>query len=201
MYLRKELLQNNCKNIYILYMYLKMIQKQLSILNETIELSFLLFENVKNTPILIEKSNKENEELINKNQCYLLLNPEMILNIDHILHSIYRAYHNCMMKRRVTKNLILEIFFFLSSRDNITECLRECQINCTSSVLLLLGLNLTKTRIDSFVKFIEGDKISFDLLKKIHNKQKMLESFKCTDEDSLEKLIFHNIASKKIILA
>ncbi|CRG97893.1 EKC/KEOPS complex subunit CGI121, putative [Plasmodium gallinaceum] len=178
-----------------------MRKRELCILNNKLDTTLILFKNVVNAKNILESYNKHISDFNDTNHFFLLLDSELIFNENHILHSIYRAYYNFITKKRITKNMILEIFFLLSPHENINECLKQYQIKNDSSSIIYVGLNVTNEEIDTFVDLIEGERINFNEISFLHDKKKISDNFKCTDINNLEKFIYHNIASKKLNLS
>ncbi|CRH00551.1 EKC/KEOPS complex subunit CGI121, putative [Plasmodium relictum] len=178
-----------------------MKKRELYILNEKLDTTLILFKNVVNAKYVLESYNKNISDSIDINHFFFLLDSELVFNDNHILHSIYRGYYNFITKKRITKNIILEILFLLSSHENINECLKQYQVKDDSSSIIYVGINVTNEEVDSFLNLIKGERINFNEISFLHDEKKILDNFKCTDIGNLEKFIYHNIASKKLNLS
>ncbi|CAD51481.1 hypothetical protein PFAG_00971 [Plasmodium falciparum Santa Lucia] len=175
---------------------------KLHILDQQLDITLILFKNVVNSKDLLESYTKSmNDNICYINDFFLLLDSNLVYNENHILHSIYRAHHNFQSKKRITKNIFLEILFLLSPHENINECVKQYQIKNDSSSVIYVGINISKDQVDMFIKSVQGDQADFNELSFLHDKKKILENFKCDNMDNLERFIYHNIASKKINLS
>ncbi|KAI4837858.1 EKC/KEOPS complex subunit CGI121 [Plasmodium brasilianum] len=179
-----------------------MRRRKLYILDEVLDVTLLLFKNVVNAKKILEIYNKQIDTHQNSiSHFFLLLDSRLVFNESHILHSIYRGYHNFLTKKRITKNIILEIYFLLSPHENINGCLKQYQIKDDSSSIIYVGVNVTNDEISTLDKQIQGEEVDFDEISLLHDHRKILENFKCSDSSNLERYIYHNIASKKINLS
>ncbi|ANQ08817.1 Uncharacterized protein PCOAH_00030600 [Plasmodium coatneyi] len=178
------------------------MQRELHIADETVSVTIEVFKNVTNAKELLkvynEKTQAGDPDL---RRFFLLLDGQLIFSDNHILHSLYRAYHNVLTKKRVTRNIVLEVFFFLSAHENINECLKQYQMRESSSSVIYVGVNIPQDEVHSFTDLICGQQTSVDDIRFLHDEKQIMQNFKCTGEvANLERFIYHTIASKKLNL-
>ncbi|CAD2094874.1 EKC/KEOPS complex subunit CGI121, putative [Plasmodium vinckei lentum] len=179
-----------------------MINRKLYIQDETVDVTLNLFKNVTNSKDVLEIYNKKSVDICSsdqQNKFFLILDSQLVFNEGHILHSIYRGYHNFKTKKKITKNIILEIFFLLSSHDNINECINQYKMNEKSTSIIYVGVNMPNDQMEEVTKIIQGESTNFDEISSLHCEKKILEHFN-TDINNIDRFIYHNIASKKITL-
>ncbi|CDU18816.1 EKC/KEOPS complex subunit CGI121, putative [Plasmodium yoelii] len=179
-----------------------MTNHKLYIQDETVDVTLILFKNVTNSKDVLEIYNKLSADISSsdhQNKFFLILDSQLVFNEDHILHSIYRGYHNFKTKKKITKNIILEIFFLLSSHENINECINQYKMNENSTSIIYVGVNMPTDQILEVTKLIQGESTNFDEISSLHCEKKILEHFN-TDINNIDRFIYHNIASKKISL-
>ncbi|VWU52001.1 EKC/KEOPS complex subunit CGI121 [Hepatocystis sp. ex Piliocolobus tephrosceles] len=180
-----------------------MIKKDLFIIDEVVEITLILFKNVTNTKEILDTYNKisdKNKQSDTLDHFFLMLDGRLVFNEDHILHSIYRAYHNFKKNNKITKNKILEIFYLLSPDENINECLNQYKMKEDSTCLIYIGLNVSNDEAQAFTDLIQGETTAFKDICSVRDEQQILKIFKCEHISNIEKYIYHNIASKKINL-
>ncbi|CAG9474984.1 EKC/KEOPS complex subunit CGI121, putative [Plasmodium vivax] len=179
-----------------------MQRRELHIADETVRVTLAVFKNVANAEELLRAYN---EKTIggdpDMRRFFLLLDGQLIFSDNHILHSLYRAYHNLLTKRRVTRNVVLEVFFFLSAHENINECLRQYQVRESSSSVIYVGVNIPDDEVISFTNLINGEQTGVDDIRFLRDERQIMQNFKCAGEvANLERFIYHTIASKKVNL-
>ncbi|GAW81440.1 EKC/KEOPS complex subunit CGI121 [Plasmodium gonderi] len=179
-----------------------MKRRELLISDETVSVTLALFKNVTNAKQLLSIYNEKTfEGSTNMRHFFLILDGQLVYDDNHIVHSIYRAYHNFLTERRITKNIILEVFFLLSPHEKINECLRQYQVREESSSIIYVGVNISDDKVKAFTELINGEMINLDSISSLHDKKQISENFKCGEHEiNLERFIYHNIASKKINL-
>ncbi|GAB66950.1 hypothetical protein PCYB_103000 [Plasmodium cynomolgi strain B] len=179
------------------------MQRELHIADETVSVTLAVFKNVTNAKHLLTAYNEKTQAGDpDMRRFFLLLDGQLIFSEDHILHSLYRAYHNFLTKKRVTRNVVLEVFFFLSAHENINECLRQYQMRESSSSVIYVGVNIPDDEVRSFTDLICGQPTGVDDIRFLRDEKQIMQNFKCTGGEvaNLERFIYHTIASKKVNL-
>ncbi|EUD68239.1 hypothetical protein C922_01258 [Plasmodium inui San Antonio 1] len=178
------------------------MQTQLHIADETVSVTLAVFKNVTNAKQLLTAYNEKTlDGDPDMRRFFLLLDCQLIFSENHILHSLYRAYHNLLTKKRVTRNIVLEVFFFLSAHENINECLKQYQMREASSSVIYVGVNIPDDEVLSFTDLICGQRTGVDDIPFLRDEKQIMHNFKCAGEvANLERFIYHAIASKKLNL-
>lgn len=168
-----------------------------TVLDNEVHVSLALFKNVRNVKDLQTKGNLEPASS-DENTAGFFLDGEMVFDIEHITHSVYRAFYNLKKNTRKTKNLVFEIIYFLSAHDQVKDCIKQLEVKCDSSTIVFVGINLDEENIKSLIKQVEGELVSFQELSYYHNKNKILQNYKCVNENILKKCIWFNAAAKSL---
>lgn len=168
-----------------------------TVLGDEIHISLALFRNVKNIKDLQTKG-KFGLAFCFKHVAAFFLDGEMVFDVEHITHGVCRAFYNIKRKTRKTKNLVFEIVYFLSAYDQVKDCISQLELKCDSSTTVFVGINLEEADLDNMIKQVDGELVKIQELPYYHNKKKILQNYKCVDENILKKYIWFNAAAKSL---
>ncbi|SBS84549.1 EKC/KEOPS complex subunit CGI121, putative [Plasmodium ovale] len=176
---------------------------ELYIEGETVVVTLVLFKNVTNGKTVLNITDERNPydcAVDGVRPFFLLMDSRLVFSDNHILHSIYRGIYNFKTKKKITKNVILEIFFFMSPHENMNECLTQYKVKSDTKSLIYVGINVSDEEVRTFTSLVEGEEADLEEISTLRDDEKIGHIFKCTDMQNLERYIYHNVASKKVNL-
>ena len=110
-----------------------------------------------------------------------LLNPRLMVNLDHILFGANRGLYSLNNSTSKTTNLYLDIVYYLSGTSNIKQSLQKFGIQENSDIIIMLSIN--REHYDNAKNIIKGNEVSLDRLKEFYDEAGIVKEFKISQKE------------------
>ncbi|UKK00195.1 hypothetical protein MACK_000265 [Theileria orientalis] len=90
---------------------------------------------------------------------YLVIKPNLVISIEHVLHSIARALINVLNGKSVSSNFTTEVAFMMSGSSNVSKCIDNVLVSRNDKSPSVLIVTISQNKVsETLLDLVEGVK-------------------------------------------